>query len=76
MTMNELWVRIKSICSKLWARTTRKIRVALALVVFLYVLTSQIDLPSFLAAALRKPVLTNHLQINIPEPLRRLHTEL
>ncbi|KUI64988.1 hypothetical protein VM1G_00682 [Cytospora mali] len=34
-TMSEIWVRIKRICWKVWARTTRRIRFALALLIFL-----------------------------------------
>lgn len=37
MTMNELWIRIRRMGLKIWSRTTRRIRVALAMAIFLYV---------------------------------------
>ncbi|KAJ4391967.1 hypothetical protein N0V93_005587 [Gnomoniopsis smithogilvyi] len=40
LTMNELWVRIRRMAMKIWSRTTRRIRVALAMVVFLSVTLS------------------------------------
>lgn len=38
MTMNELWERIRRMAVKIWYRTTRRMRVMIVMVMFLYVL--------------------------------------